>query len=78
MLAHSAVFGAGSSMAHPSVLAALTCKSMSTESSLKRSTIPLNCGIEMQQISPLHLSHGIFIPQNQNNNDSPKIVKQKK
>ena len=68
MLAHSAVFGPGNSaLAALATYANLPSKS---ECSLKRSTIPFNCGIEMQQISPLNLSHGISIPQNQNNNDS--------
>jgi hypothetical protein len=81
MLAQSAALGLGSSLAHQSALATLAaCANLHpkpnspivlpTESSLRRSTIPFNCGIEMQQ---LHLSpnifHGISIPQNQNNND---------
>jgi hypothetical protein len=81
MLAQSASLGLGGPIAHQSALATLAAcanfhpKSNSsgfipTESSLRRTTIPINCGIEMQQ---LHLSpnifHGISIPQNQNNND---------
>jgi hypothetical protein len=80
MLAQSAAFGLGGPIAHQSALAALAAcanlppKSTPMESSLRRTTIPFNCGIEMQQVSHLQLSpnnyHGISIPQNQNNNDS--------
>jgi hypothetical protein len=80
MLAQSAAFGLGGPIAHQSALAALAaCANfppkpnssliIPTESTLRRT-----CGIEMQQVSHLHLSpnvfHGISIPQNQNNNDS--------
>jgi hypothetical protein len=76
MLAQSAAFGLEGSITHQSALATLAAYANlpPTESSLRRSTIPFNCGIEMQQVSQLHLSpnifHGISIPQNQNNNES--------
>lgn len=80
MLAHSAALSLGESLASQSALAALATYvnipvlPALPESSLKQRTFPFTCGIEMHQVPPLHLSsnlsHGISIPQNQNNNDS--------
>ena len=78
MLAHSTAFGLGESLAALAAYANIPVKPTPTESSLKQRTFPYTCGIEMHQVSPLHLSshlsHGIFLPQNQNNNDSQQSL----
>jgi hypothetical protein len=79
MLAQSAAFGLGGSIAHQSALATLAaCANFQPKShSLRRTAIPFNCGLEMQHVpqsvniySHLNTFNGISIPQNQNNNDS--------